>query len=195
MREQLYPECHLYLLMTLRHADNSTERPNPLLVPRTPYIPTPYRKRARAITVAALLSLLLGTLGIVVGVVMMVLDLAGSHAFGTNLPAGLQPVFDLAVALGFGTALVLFVGSVMHIAGWYWLWEQLKTGGVLGAINGFNDLIFPAGGGLWFAFFVLPSLGMNIYQMPWLIQTLSAIAIVGILILAMIALGWKTLKD
>ena len=131
----------------------------------------------------------------VVGAVMMVLDVAGTHAFAPSLPAGLQPIFDLAVALGFGTALVLSVGSVMHIVGWYWLWNRLKTGGVLGAINGINDLIFPAGGGLWFAFYLLPSLGMNIYEMPWLIQTLSAIAIVGILILAMIALGWKTLKD
>jgi hypothetical protein len=182
-------------VITLRHAENDREGPNPLVVPWTPYVPTPYRKRPRSITTAAILSLLLGILGIVVGAVMMVLDLAGSHAFGPSLPMDLQQIFDLAAALGFGTALVLFVGSVMHIVGWYWLWSQLKTGGFLGAINGINDIIFPAGGGLWLAFYVLPSLGMSIYGAPWLIQTLSGIAIVGILILAMIALGWKTLKD
>lgn len=177
------------------HAENDRESPNPLVVPWTPRVPAPYRKRARSITAAALLSLLLGMLGLVVGVVMTVLDLVGSHAFGASLPAEFQAIFDLAVALGFGTALVISVGSVMHLVGWYWLWSQLKTGGVLGILNGINDIIFPAGGGLWFAFYVLPSLGMSIYEMPWLIQTLSAIAITGILIIALILLGWKTLKD
>jgi hypothetical protein len=132
---------------------------------------------------------------LVVGAVMTVLDLAGSHAFGTSLLVGVQPIFDLAAALGFGTALVISVGSIMHLVGWYWLWSQLRTGGVLGILNGINDIIFPAGGGLYFAFYLLPSLGMSIYGMPWLIQTLSAIAMVGIVILAMIALGWKTLKN
>lgn len=164
-------------------------------MPWTPRVPVPYRKRARSITTAATLSLLLGTLGLVVGAAMAVLDLAGSHAFGAGLPLGIQSILDLAVALGFGTALVISVGSVMHLVGWYWLWSQLRTGGVLGMLNGINDIIFPAGGGLWFAFYVLPPLGTSIYEMPWLIQTLSAIAIVGILMLALIALGWKTLKD
>lgn len=179
----------------MSHAEKGREGPNPLVVPWTPKVPTPYRKRSRAVTAAALLSLLLGILGMVAASVMMVLDLAGSHAFGSGLPAELQPVFDLATSLGFGTALVIFVGSVMHVVGWYWLWTQLKTGGFLGAINGINDIIFPAGGGLWMALYLLPNMGANIYEMPWLIQTLSGIALVGIIILATVALGWKTLKD
>lgn len=176
-------------------ADKGRRDPNPLVVPWTPYVPEIYRKRARSITLAALLSLALGIAGIITGAVMLVLDLGGSQAFGPGLPPDLQPVFDLAMTLGFGTALVIFVGSVMHLVGWYWLWKRFKMGGVLGAINGINDIIFPAGGGLWIAFYVLPSIGLNIYSIPWLIQTLSAIGIVGTVILASLALGWKTLKD
>jgi len=179
----------------LLHAENGKESPNPLVVPWTPYVPTPYQKRARAITFGALLSFLLGLLGIVVGVVMAVLDLAGSHAFGSSLPLELQSILDLAVEMGFGTALVISVGSIMHLVGWYWLWNRLRLGGYQAMINGINDIVFPAGGGLYFALYLLPALGVSIYEMPWLIQTLSAIAIVGILMLAAVAIGWKTLRD
>jgi hypothetical protein len=126
---------------------------------------------------------------------MIALDLGGSHALGSGIPAGLQPALDVGAALGFGAALVIFVGSVMNLFGGYWLWKRSKIGGVLGILNGINDIIFPAIGGLWMAFSVLPSLGMNIYEMPWLMQTLSAIGVVGIVMLAMLALGWKTLLD
>jgi hypothetical protein len=195
-RESNYIPSSIYIVRCiLWHAEHGKQGPNPLVVPWTPYVPSPYRKRAKSITVAALLSLIVGIIGLVVGSAMIVLDLAGSHAFGSQMPADFQPVLDLGATLGFGTALVIFVGSVMHLFGWYWLWKRSKIGGVLGIINGANDIIFPAGGGLWLTFSVLPSLGMNIYEMPWLIQTLSAIGIVGIVILAMLALGWKTLKE
>lgn len=179
----------------MSHAEQGKRDPNPLVVPWTPYVPEMYQKRVKSITLAALLSLAMGIVGLVTGSVMLVLDLAGSHALGAQMPADFQPVLDLAVTLGFGTALVILVGSVMHLFGWYWLWNRSKTGGVLGAINGINDIIFPAMGGLWLAFYVLPSIGLSIYTMPWLIQTLSAIGIAGIVILAMLALGWKTLRE
>lgn len=176
----------------MSHAEQG--RPNPLVVPWTPYVPS-YTRRSRPITAAAILSLVLGTLGLVTGSVMLVLDLAGSHALGGGVPPDLQQVLDLGVALGFGTALVIFVGSVMHLVGWYWLWGRLKTGGVLGAINGINDIIFPAGGGLWLALYVLPSLGMSINENQWLVVTLAAIGLVGVVMLALLAMGWDNLKE
>jgi hypothetical protein len=180
---------------TLRHAEHGKQGPNPLVVPWTPYAPSPYQKRVKSITVAALLSLVMGMIGLIAGSAMFILGMAGSHFLGSQISADLQPVLDLGATLGVGVALVIFVGSVMHLFGWYWLWRRSKIGGVLGILNGINDIIFPAMGGFWLAFSVLPSLGMNIYGSPWLIQTLSVIGIVGIIMLAMLILGWKTLKE
>jgi hypothetical protein len=171
------------------HAEPGTQGPNPLVVPRTPSRPEQYHKRARSITVAALISLAIGVIGLIVGSVMLYIDFVGSGTL--PLPA---PVLEFTMALGFGTALVIIVGSVMHLFGWYWLWSSSRTGGVLGAINGINDIIFPVGGGLWIVYYVLPSLGMDIYEMLWVVEAIAAIVIAGLMLLAMLTLGWKTLK-
>ncbi len=157
-------------------------------------MPEPYRGRAKSITLAALLSLVIGIMGIVVGIGMLILDFTGSAAFASQFPPEFLPALELGLALGFGTSLVILVGSVMHLVGWYWLWGGLKAGGVVGAINGINDIIFPTGGGLWIAFYVIPSIERDVLSMPWVIQVLAGIGVVGIAILATLAIGWKTLK-
>ena len=167
--------------------------PYPVYVPTTPYVPKMPKKRLAATTMAALLMFVIGVIGLMAGMAIFVFTLSSGSFTGTDI--GLETIVSIAKSAGPPTALVILVGAIMHGFSWYWLWGNTKNGGVVGVVNGFNDIIFPAVGILWLEYSLLPSIGLSLSDAPWLFPGLLAIMIVGAIILALLALGWKNLED
>jgi apolipoprotein N-acyltransferase len=67
-------------------------------------------------------------------------------------------------------------------------------GGVVGIVGGLIDVFAVIFGMMWLTISVLPTLGLSLLAVPFLLPILVVISLLGIMMLIMISLGWKTLE-
>jgi hypothetical protein len=148
--------------------------------------------RSTPITIASILCLLIGVVTLIVGFVLF--GVAAGLA-GWTLPPDtweiIQVIFNLIISFGFSFSIVaglLFVGvAILHLLGWYWLWGTRVRGGVFGIIAGTADVTAVIIGMVLLIVF-------SFLAVPLLVAILTGFLLLGIILLAMIAIGWKTLK-
>jgi hypothetical protein len=159
--------------------------------------PAPVAKGVRTapITAAAIICLLIGVGNLILGCVLFGLaaGLSG-YTIAPSTPAFTKIMLTIGLSFGVGTALLLIVLAFLHIQGWYWLWGARVKGGVLGIISGIIDMSAVFLGIIWLFISILPSLGLSIAAVPFMIPGLVVVSIMGIIMLIMIAIGWKTLN-
>lgn len=159
--------------------------------------PSPAVKESRVapITAAAILCFIIGLGDLVLGFGLfgIAAGLAGK-TIDPSLPASTKVMLDLGLSFGAGTGLVLVFLAALHLLGWYWLWGGKIKGGVLGIISGIIDMAAVFLGIMWLLISILPTLGLSIVAVPFIIPALVVVSIMGVIMIIMIAIGWKTLK-
>jgi len=148
--------------------------------------------RTAPITVASILSLLIGVGTLILGFVLFGLA-AGIAAW--TIPPGAWDILNVLFEYitNFGVTFSVVAGfllisvSILHLFGWYWLWGTRVKGGIVGIIAYTVDVTAVTLGLMLLMVF-------SLLAVPLVLAILFAFLLVGIIMLIMIANGWKTLK-
>jgi len=151
--------------------------------------------RTAPITAASILCLLIGIGNLILGFALFGLSAGiGGQIIAPSTPDIMKVIITVGLTFGIGTGVLLIVLSVLHLLGWYWLWGARVKGGVLGIISGIIDVSAVIIGMVWLMIMILPTLGLSLIAVPFLLPVLIVVSLLGIIMLIMIAIGWKTLK-
>lgn len=151
--------------------------------------PAPVVKGVRTspITAAAIISLLLGGTALIMSFIVF-----GLMAVIAGQPASAGTVVGLVSGLTVGG--ILLASAIIHLIGWHWLWQARVRGGVVGIIAAIFDIAAVVIGFMVMALLALPTLGLVFLTSPFILPILFLDSMLGIIMLIMIAIGWKTLK-
>jgi len=151
--------------------------------------------RTAPITAASILCLLIGVGNLILGFALFGLAAGlGGQIIAPSTPDIMKIMITVGLTFGVGTGLLLLVLAVLHLLGWYWLWGARVKGGVLGIISGIIDVSAVIIGMIWLMVSILPTLGMSLFAVPFVLPGLVVVSLLGIIMLIMIAIGWKTLR-
>lgn len=152
-------------------------------------------RRTPPIAAASIICLLIGVSDLILGSALFGLAAGIGGQIIAYSTSDLMKVI-IAVGLSFGVVagIVLLVLAIIHIFGWYWLWGTKLKGGVVGIIAGIVDVSAILFGMIWLSILILPTLGLSLLAVPFLLPILVVVSLLGIIMLIMIAIGWKTLE-
>ncbi|MEJ5293038.1 MAG: hypothetical protein WHS82_05510 [Candidatus Methanosuratincola sp.] len=151
--------------------------------------------RTAPITAASIICLLIGIGNLILGAVLFGLAAGlGGQTIAPSTPLLMKIILTMGLTFGVGTGLLLIFLAILHFLGWDWLWGARVKGGVLGIISGIIDVSAVFLGIIWLSISILPTMGLSIVAVPFMFPALVVVSIMGIIMLVMIAIGWKTLR-
>jgi len=147
------------------------------------------------ITFASICCLMIGVGGIILSFALFGLAIGiGGRNIASSTSGLMKVIITVGLSFGVGIGIMLLIVAVIHLLGWYWLWGVKLMGGVVGIVGGLIDVFAVIFGMMWLTISVLPTLGLSLLAVPFLLPILVVISLLGIMMLIMISLGWKTLE-